>query len=83
MRTKKFLPSIFADASSELPSWRGGVDAASADGVVDKQESDSSDQPPRLRKASGTPPIQEGSLTPAYAFTCQTLSNQYPPTLRH
>ncbi len=32
--------------NSELPSWIGGVAAASADGVVDKQESDSSDPPP-------------------------------------
>jgi hypothetical protein len=33
-----------------LPSWIGGVDAASADGVVDRQKSDSSYQPPRLAK---------------------------------
>ncbi len=35
---------------SELPSWIGGVAAASADGVVDRTKSDSSYPPPRLAK---------------------------------
>ena len=34
--------------STKLPSWTGGVAAASADGVVDKTKSDSSYPPPRL-----------------------------------
>jgi hypothetical protein len=46
--------------NNELPSWIGGVDAASADGVVDWQNLILLVNHP-ASQSLGTPPIQEGS----------------------
>src|SRR5687767_10235853 len=50
------------EVAESSPPCLGGVAAASADGVVDKKESDSSELPPRPRKASATPPKQGGEF---------------------
>jgi methylenetetrahydrofolate--tRNA-(uracil-5-)-methyltransferase len=65
------LPSP-AIGAGKLPSWIGGVAAASADGVVEKQESDFSGPPPR---PSGTPSIQEGSSSCATIIATGPLTS--------